>query len=193
MALGLTTNKAWFDKAFVGIALKGSNDVEARAFTNSLSISGGSTDLDTLEVFSGKIAKPQAREDFEISFDAIPASTQDLDWIFHGTTSTANSITSFNSSAKHRVTLLWTDATGITAASMTIGTAGSFEAYRKSYAELLCTSLEYNMDAGEHLTATLSFKGATEDETGGQNYKIDTKTGGGVLSALSAYATGTKF
>lgn len=188
MAIGLTSNKAWFDKAFVSVAQSLGSDVELRAIMNTLDISGGSSDFESLEVFGGKISKPQVREDFELSFDAIVASTRDLDWLFHGTTSTAVSINSFNTT-KNRLTLLWTDVTSITSASQTCGTAG--EAYRRSYAELQVTSLDYNMDAGEHLTATISFKGSTEDETGGTNFLFQTKTSGGVLSALSSYTSGT--
>lgn len=191
MALGLTNNKAWFDKAFVSVAQYGvGTDVELRTVANSLSVSGGGTDIDSLEVFGGKIAKPSTREDLEISFDAIVASTRDLDWILHGASQTATTITS-SSTLKNRVTMLWTDATGITSAAMTVGTAG--EAYRKSYVEQYVTSLEYNMDAGEQLTATINFKGAFEDETGGQNYRKDTKIVTGTLSALSVYTGSNKF
>ena len=188
MAIGLTTNKAWFDKGFITVAQTAQADVELRAVFSTLGISGGDSDFDSLEVFGGKISKPSSPNDYELSFDAIVASTRDLDWIKHGVAPTATSITT-NASKAHRVSMLWSDVTTITSAAQTVGTAG--EAYRRIYAELRPTSLEYNMDAGEHLTATLGFSGATEDETGGQNYQFDTKAVASVLSALSPYTTGT--
>jgi hypothetical protein len=189
MAIGLTTNKGWFQRAFVSVAQTAQADVELRSVMSSLSISGGSSDVDSIEVFGGKIAKPASREDYEISFDALVSSTRDLDWLAHGVAPTSVTITTSDATKKNRVTLLWTDATGITSAAMTVGTAG--EAYRRSYAEVQVTSLEYNMDAGEELTASLTFKGMVEDETGGQNYRIDTKTSGAALSALGLYTSGT--
>lgn len=186
--VGLTTNKGWFQRAFISVAQTAQADVELRSVMNSLSISGGVADLDSIEVFGGKIAKPTSKEDVEISFDAVVASTRDLDWLAHGVAPTSIVVTT-STQLNNRVTMLWTDATGITAAAQTVGTAG--EAYRRSYAELKVTNLEYNMDAGEELTASITFKGTPEDETGGQNYRFDTKTTGGVLSALASYTTST--
>jgi len=194
MALGLTNNKAWFDRAFLSIAQKntgsGGAEVETRAFTKSLSFSGGGLGFDSLEVFGGKIDKASSREDIELSFDGIPASTRDFDWVFHGTTSTAKSISSFSSTKKYRATILWTEKTGVTSATQAITTA---ESYRHIYAEARNTSLDYNMDAGEELTATLGFSLAVEDETGGSNVAKDFITTTGTLSAVPSYTTGTKF
>jgi len=190
MAIGLSTNKAWFEKAFVSIAQKNGAEVECRSFTSSFSRSGGGIKYDSVEVFGGKLSKPTNREDFEISFDAIPASTRDLDWIFHGASSTTTTISS-NAAAYYRVTLLWTDQTGITSAAQALTTVG--EAYRQSYAEGICTALDYSMDAGEQLTASMKFSLSPEDETGGVNIKIDTKTAGATLGALAAYTSTTKF
>lgn len=189
MAIGLTNNKAWFQKAFVSVAQSEQPDVELRAIMNSLSISGGSPSMESLEVFGGKILKPSTTEDYEISFDAYVASTRDLDWLAHGVAPTTVTITTSNLTKKNRVTMLWTDNPSVTSAAMAVTSTG--EAYRRSYAELIVSSIEYNMDAGEELSASITFTGATEDETGGANYRIDTKTTGATLSALSSYTSGT--
>jgi hypothetical protein len=89
--------------------------------------------------------------------------------------------------------MLWTDKTGVTSATEAI-TGSNEEAYRRIYAGAYCTSVEYNMDAGEELTATMNFKLATEDSSGVQNYKIESKvTGGTSLSAVPSYTSAVKF
>ena len=190
MAVGLVNNKAWFDKAFISVSPIAGSEVQLRAFTNSMSISGGDFDIDGLDTFGGKITKVGTSNDIELSFDAIPSSTRDLDWVFHGQTSSAESITA-STKQQYRVTLLWTDETGITDATQAIATAS--EAYRQSYVEAYNISLEYNMDAGEELTASFGFKLAVEDETGDINFIKEMSPTSSALTALSAYTTSNKF
>jgi len=190
MAIGNVNNKAWFEKMFLSVSEKGASEIQLMAFTNSFSTSGGSPEFSSLEVFGGKIPKAGSRGDWTLNFDGIPATTRDFDWIFHGVTASSTAITT-SDSKDYRVTLLWSDETGITSAIQAIAT--SSEAYRRSYAECKCTQLDYNMDAGEHLTATMAFTLATEDETGGQNYQFEHSPTSSALTALSAYAAGTKF
>lgn len=160
------------------------------AKTTSLGRSGGGFDIETIDTFQGQIQRPNVRDDFELTMDEIPTSTQDLDWIFHGVNATTNTITS-SSIASYRLTYLWTDATGITSATQAI-TGTTTEAYRQSYAELNNTTLEYNMDAGDHLTAPITFKAAFEDSTGSVNFRLETKpTSTATLSALSPYTSST--
>lgn len=185
----LVNNKAWYDKAFISIAPKGGAEVELRARTTSLNISGGDFDIEGIETFGGKIKRIGTTEDIEISMDAIPIQVSDLDWIRYGVTSSATSITS-STVRDHRVTFLWTDLAA-TSAAQAIPTGS--EGYRKIYASANCTSLEYNMDAGEHLTATLTFKLPFEDETGSVNFKFDTSETGTSTGAVPAYSSTTKF
>lgn len=160
--------------------------------STSLGISGGGFDIETIDTFGGQIQRPNSRDDFELTMDEIPTSTQDLDWIFHGTSPTGNTITSSQIN-DYRLTYLWTDATGVTSATQQI-TGSSVEAYRQSYAELNNTSLEYNMDGGEHLTSPIAFKTAFEDSDGVVNFRKETKTTAtATLSALSSYTGSTKF
>lgn len=191
MATGLSKNEAWFDKAFVSVSVQAGSEVEMRAFTNTMSFSGGGASFDSLDVFGGKIAKASNRSDIELSFDGIPASVQDFDWIFHGTSSSATSITTFDNTKKYRVTALWTEQTGVTAATQAI--ESSSEAYRHIYADARNTQLDYSMDAGEHLTATLGFSLAVEDETGGSNVKKEFCTTSSALSAVAGYTSTTKW
>ena len=190
MVNALTNNKAWFDKAFVSVSPIAGAEVQLRSRTTSFNQSGGNFDIEGLDTFGGKITRLGTKEDLEISFDGIPNSTQDFDWIFHGQTSSTEAITS-STTKKYRVTMLWTDEVGITAATQAIATAS--EAYRYTYAGAYCTSLEPSMNAGEELKATISFKLAYEDETGGQNFKKDFCDTSGTLSAISSYTTTTKF
>jgi len=187
----LTKNEAWYNKAYISVSAEGGNEIQLRAKTTSLGISGGNFDIESLETFSGKIKKVGTREDFEISFDGIPISHQDFDWIFHGlTTNTATSITS-SSVKDYRVTILWTDETGVTAAGQAISTAS--EAYREMYAECNLVSLEKNMDAGEHLTATIVFKCPFEDTGGSVNFKKEGCDTTSALTSSSAYTSTNKF
>jgi len=184
--------KAWFNKAFITIQQKGETEVQMTAKTTSLGISGGGFDIETIDTFAGQIQRPNVRDDIELTFDEIPTSTQDLDWIFHGVNSTTNTITS-SSIKDYRITYLWTNATGITSATQAV-TGNDVEAYRQSYVGLNNTSLEYNMDAGEHLTAPIVFKTAFEDSTGSANFKKETKpTSTATLSSMSSYSGSTKF
>lgn len=187
----LTKNKAWYNKAYIAVSAVSGADKQIRAKTTSLSVSGGNFDIEGIETFGGKVKRIGAREDFEINFDGIPISHQDFDWMFHGlTTNTANSITS-STVIDYRVTMLWTDETGITGAGQAIATAS--EAYREMYAECNLISLEKNMDAGEHLNATLVFKCPFEDTIGSVNFLKESCDTASALSSSSAYTTTTKF
>jgi hypothetical protein len=188
--VALTENKAWYDKAFISVSRKGTNtEVQLRAKTTSLNISGGNFDIEGIETFGGKVKRVGSREDMEISFDGIPTSLQDFDWIFHGTDSTASSITS-SAISDHRITMLWTDQ-AVTAATASINSAS--EAYREIYAGANLISLEKSMDAGEHLTSTMTFKLAFEDDAGSLNWKKEMCDTSSTLSAVPAYSGSTKF
>jgi len=182
---------AWYDKAYICVSAESGTEKQLRAKTTSLGVSGGNFDIEGIETFGGKIKKVGSREDFEISFDGIPTSQQDFDWMFHGlTTNTATSITS-STVIDYRVTMLWTNESGITSAAQAIATTS--EAYRESYAECNLVSLEKNMDAGEHLTATLTFKCPFEDTSGTINFIKESCDTTSALTALGAYTATTKF
>lgn len=182
--------KTWYEDCYISVSPINGSEVQLCSKTTNLSISGGDFDIEGIDTFCGKVTRVGTKNDIEISMDAIPVSTQDLDWIYHGVTSSATSITS-SSVVKNRVTFLWTDQTGITAATQAINT--SSEAFRRIYAEAYCTSLEYNMDAGENLTATINFKLAVEDASGVQNYKLEACDTTSALTAVGAYTTASKF
>jgi len=183
--------EAWYNEAYISVSAEGGSEVQLRAKTTSLGVSGGNFDIESIDTFSGKIKKVGTREDFEISFDGIPISHQDFDWMFHGlTTNTATSITS-STVVDYRVSMLWTDQTGVTSATQTITTAS--EGYREMYAECNLVSLEKNMDAGEHLTATLVFKCPFEDPDGVVNFKKEACDTTSALTSASAYTSTNKF
>ena len=189
--MALTQNEAWYSKAYISVTAESGSEVQLRAKTTSLGVSGGNFDIESIDTFSGKIKKVGTREDFEISFDGIPISHQDFDWIFHGlTTNTATSITS-STVLDYRVTMLWTDETGITAAGQAIATAS--EAYREMYAECNLVSLEKNMDAGEHLTAAMVFKCPFEDTGGTVNFQKKSCDTTSAMTTSSAYRSANKF
>jgi len=189
--MALTTNEAWYNKAYISVAAIGGSDFQLRAKTTSLGISGGNFDTEAIDTFGGKIKKVGAREDFEISFDGIPISHQDFDWIFHGlSTNTASSITS-STVKDYRVVMLWTDQTGVTSANQAIST--SSEGYREMYVDCNLVSLEKNMDAGDHLQASMVFKCPFEDTAGSVNFKKEACDTTSALSTTSAYTTSNKF
>lgn len=182
--------KAWYDKAFISVTQKSGSDIQIRAKTTNLRISGGNYDIEGLETFGGKVKRVGTREDFEIRLDGIPVSQQDFDWIFHGGNSTASSITS-STVKDYRLAFLWTDQTGITSANQAITT--SSEGYREMYVGLNCVSLEKEMDAGEHLKASMVFKGTFEDSTGSVNFKEENCDTTSALTTTGAYTTTNKF
>ena len=188
-ALSLNT-KAWYDKAFISIAKQAGTENQLRAKTTSLNITGGNFDIESIETFGGKVKKIGTREDFEISFEGIPTTLQDFDWMFHGSTPTATSITT-SSVADFRIAILWTDESGVTDATQAIATAS--EAYREYYADCNLVSLEKSMDAGEYLKADITFKCPFEDSDGSQNFKLEACNTASTLSSGSAYTSANKF
>lgn len=182
--------KAWYEDCYISVSQVGGAEVNICSKTTNLSISGGDFDIESIDTFCGKVTRVGTKKDIEISLDGIPVSVQDFDWLYHGATSSATAITS-SANVKNRVIFLWTNQTGITSAAEAI-TTGS-EAFRRIYAESYCTSLEYNMDAGEQLTATINFKLPTEDSDGVQNYKLESCDTTSALSAVSSYTTASKF
>lgn len=188
-ALNMNT-KAWYDKAFVSISEEGGTENQLRAKTTSLNVTGGNFDIESIETFGGKVKRIGSREDFEISFDGIPTSLQDFDWMFHGGAATDVSITT-STISDFRVCLLWTDETGITDAKQAIATAS--EAYREYYAECNLVSLEKSMDAGEHLKASLTFKCPFEDSSGDVNFKLEACNTASALTAGGSYTSTNKF
>lgn len=166
-------------------------EVQLRAKTTSLSISGGNFDIETIETFGGQLKRVGHREELEIGFDGVVTSHQDFDWAFHGlSTNTGNSITS-SDVKDYRVTMLWTDLTGVTNAGAAITTTA--EAYREIYAGANMTSLEKSMDADGHLTASMTFKLAFVDDTGGVNFKKEYCDTSNTLTAVTGYTTTKKF
>lgn len=188
--MAITTNESWYDHTYISVAVEAGSEVQLRSKTTSLNITGGNFDIESSDTFGGKIKRVGTREDFEISFDGIPVSLQDFDWMFHGASNTATSITS-SSISDYRVTLLWTDQASVTSATQVIATAS--EAYRELYAECNLVSLEKSQSADENLVASLSFKTAFEDKAGSVNFKkemCDTTSG---LTSASAYTSTNKF
>lgn len=184
-------SKAWYDKAYVCVSAEAGSEVQLRTKTTSLNITGGNFDVEGIETFGGKVKRVGAREDIEISFDGIAKSNQDFDWIFHGkTTNTDTSITS-SSVIDYRVCLLWTDEASVTSAAQAIATAS--EAYREVYAECNLVSLEKSMDAGEHLTAALTFKTTFVDDSDAINFDKETCGTTSALTAVPSYTSTTKF
>jgi len=120
-------------------------------------------------------------------------STRDFDWLAHGVDPTSETITT-SAKIKNRVSCLWTDAS---TQSSAVGAVNSgSEGYRQIYVDLYCTGVEYEMGAGEELTATLNFKGSTEDSAGAFNFKKEmcsTSSTNVSMSAVPSYTTTVKF
>ena len=184
------STKAWYEDCYVSVAPVGGSEVQLCTKTTSMSISGGNFDIEGVNTFCGKITKLNPKEDIEISFEGLPVSVQDFDWIYHGVSATSTAITS-STAVKYRVSLLWTDQVGITSAVQAINT--SSEAYRRLYADAYCTGVEYSMDAQDNLSATMTFKLAYEDSNGVQNFKMESCDTSSALAASGAYTTSNKF
>lgn len=186
--------KAWWNEAYVSIQGLNGTEYQLRTKTTSFSQTGGNPDVEGLDTFGGKITRLTTKEDLEISFDGIPTSHADFDWIYAGQTassafgSSGVTITT-STTTKYRVTILWSDNTALTSAALQAIT-GTSEAYRKSFADCYCTGLEMNMDAGDVLKATITFKTTEEDANGNKNWRINAKdTTSGTLSAMNAFTS----
>jgi hypothetical protein len=188
---------SWYDKAFISICPQGASEVELRSKTTSLSLSGGNFDIEGIETFGGKIVRLGTKEDIEISFEGIPTSHADFDWLFAGQTAstafgTGGVSISTSAVTPYRISMLWTNFSSATGASQAI--TGTSEAYRRVYANAYCTSLEPKMDAGNELTVKVGFKLTDQDSSGSQNWMVQAKdTTSGTLSALPAYTSVVKF
>jgi hypothetical protein len=188
--------KAWYDKAFVSISALSGAEIALQAKTTTLSISGGSYDVEGIETFGGRVTRVGTRDDIEVSFDGIPTSHADFDWIFAGqTASTAfstsgSAITTSTDDRKYRLIFLWTNQTLTAVTSANQAITGTAEAYKRAFADCYLTSLEANMDAGDYLKAKLTFKLSPTDDLGVNNWGIWSKdTTSGTLSALNAYTS----
>jgi hypothetical protein len=191
------SQKAWYNTAFISVEALSGTEAQLQAKTSSIKVSGGGFDIEGIDTFGGKITRVGTRDDFEISFDTIPTSHQDVDWIYAGQTAATQSaltgagITS-STETKYRLSFLWTNYTGSVTSAAKQAITGSAEAYRRSYAEAYCISLEPSMDASDYLKAALKFKLTFEDESGVQNWRVDSKdTTSATLSALTAYTSST--
>ena len=182
--------KAWYDKAYVCVSAESGSEVQLRAKTTSLNITGGNFDIESVDTFGGQIKRIGRRDDFEISFDGVVTSLQDFDWMFHGVSNTATSITT-SAVSDYRLCLLWTDQSGVTDAAQAITT--SAEGYREIYAEANMVSCEKTMDAGEHLTASIKFKLPFEDSSGTINFKKQVCDATSTLAAVASYTSTVKF
>ncbi len=186
-------NKAWYTKAFVSIQALNGGESQLQSRTTTLKVTGGGFDLESLDVFSGKLSKIGSRDTLKISFEGIPVSPEDFDWIGAGKTSSTVSTITSSTVTPYRITFLWTDYTGsITSAALQSISTSGVEAYRKSYAEAYCTTPpEISMDAGDVLKASFEFTLLYEDEFGVQNFRTDAKSTSSTLSALNAYTSST--
>jgi len=164
-----------------------------QAKTTALNVSGGDFDLEGIETFGGKIARLSSRNDIEISLDGVPVGVGDFDWLFANQTSaTITSSTTSTTGTKYRIAFLWTDQTGVSSATSSI--TGTNQAYRNIYADAYCTGMEKSMDAGDKLSATLTFKLTSEDTGGAANFKFEHKdTTSGTMAATPAYTTVAKW
>ncbi len=185
--------KAWYETAYLSISKIGGTETEYRMKTTSFNHGGGNFDFEGIEVFGGKLARIGATEDVELTFDVIPVSANEFDKLFYGSTASSEpyNITSSLTKDKFRITILWTDQTGVTGATQAIDT--SSEAYRRVYANFYMTGFEPSFDAGDYLKATLHFKGPVVDETGGGNILIQSCDTTSALPALSSYDTSNKW
>jgi hypothetical protein len=188
---------AWYEDCNISIEPLNGTEAQLTSKTTTMSVTGGGFDIEGIPTFGGKITRVGPRADLEISFDGIPVGHNDFDWIFAGqTTATQSAITggaiTSSTTTKYRLAFLWTSFIGSVTSAAKQAITGNSEAYRRVYADAYCTSLETNMDAGDNLKATFTFKLAHEDINGVQNWKIESKdTTTATLAALPAYTSST--
>jgi hypothetical protein len=193
----MMNQKSWYDKAFISVSALNGSEAQMTSKTTALSITGGNFDIEGVETFGGKITRVGTRDDIEIQLDGIEVSHQDFAWMFAGqTSSTASAFSATGSTitssqiSKYRLTFLWTNQTGVTGATQAI--TGSNEAFRRSFCDAYCTSLEPSMDAGDNLKVRMTMKLSPEDDSGLNNWGIWSKdTTSGTLSALNAFTSST--
>jgi hypothetical protein len=190
------SQKVWYRTAFVSISALSGSEVVLQSRTTSLGWSGGFGDLEGIDTFGGKLQRLKPKDDMEVTFDGIPVSHADFDWLMAGqTASTAFgasgvAITTSTDSVKYRVELLWTNQAGVTAANTAI--TGTNEAYRRAWADLYMTQCDGSMDAGDNLTAKIAFKCTAVDDNNVNNWGVWSKdTTSGTLSALNSYTSST--
>jgi len=186
--------KVWYNTAFVSISALSGAEVALQTKTISTGWSGGFGDVEGLDTFAGKITRVGSKDDLEITFDGIPVSHADFDWLMAGQTassawgSSGAAITTSTDDRKYRLILLWTSQTGVTSANQAI--TSSNEAYRRAWADVYMTQCEGSMDAGDNLKASIAFKTTIVDSDGVNNWGIWSKdTTSGTLSALNAYTS----
>lgn len=185
----------WTKNPYVSISYVDGSEMQFRARTSNINVSGGNFNIEGIETFGGKVTQVGTREDVEVSMDIFPVSAEssDYDALFHGHTGGTATISSWDEK-KVRLCVLWTDESGVTSGAQAIS-SGS-DGYRHIYAEGYITDMETSQDADEELTGTMTFKTTVEDETGGSNVKKESCTEGGTpvtLGSVPSYTSTTKF
>lgn len=192
------STKVWYNTAFVSISGLSGGEVALQTRTTSLGWSGGMPDIEGLETFAGKITRLKTKTDIEVTFDGIPVSHADFDWLQAGQTASTSfgasgaTITTSTDNTKYRIIMLWTNQTSPTVTSANQAITGTAEAYRRAFADCYITQLDGKMDAGNNLNATIAFKCTERDDNGVNNWGIWSKdTTSGTLSALNSYTSST--
>jgi len=192
------SQKVWYRTAFVSISALSGNEVALQTRTTNLGWSGGFSDVEGLDTFAGKITRLATKDDIEITFDGIPVSHQDFDWLQAGQSAASTfssggaAITTSTDDTKYRIILLWTNQSSPTVTSANQAITGTAEGYRRAWADCYMTSLDGDMSAGDNLTATMAFKTSAVDDNGVNNWAVWAKdTTSGTLSALNAYTSST--
>ena len=192
------SQKVWYRTAFVSISALSGAEVALQTRTTTLGWSGGFGDIEGIDTFGGKLTRLATKDDLELTFDGIPVSHQDFDWLMAGQTASSTwttagaTITSSTDDRKYRIILLWTNQTSPAVTSANQAITGTAEAYRRAWADVYMTQLDGSMDAGDNLTATMAFKTTVVDSDNVNNWGVWSKdTTSGTLSALNAYTSST--
>ncbi len=189
------TQQIWTKQPYISISRVDGSEMQFRARTQNINVSGGGFDIEGIETFGGKVTRVGSEDDIEITADIFPVSAEstDFDALYHGHTGSSATITS-SSHVKHRICILWTNESGVTSGAQSIS-SGS-DALRYIYAEGYITNIEQSQDAGEELKGTITFKTTTEDEDGDANFKKESCTPTGTpatLSSVPSYTSTTKY
>lgn len=175
------------DEAFVEITLIDGEAINVTTDIDSFEESGFEREIEYRKFFGNaqvKIKKQQSEGELSVNAKVTRALWDQMLW-----GGTGSDFTSGGEQQEYRVTFLVTKDPSASTASGSV--TNGYDSYRKVYAGCSLTSFTPTLEIDGMLEGEATFAISPVDETGDPNVRIQQGDGG--FSALSSYATGTKW
>lgn len=193
---------SWSEVGLCSITTQGGTVVEFKTLTETVDISIGDKEFDSMPMISGgRVVKFTPQEATEITLEAYPVEagtdTGAVGKGFFDLLNTADatqpvSISVDHTRSKYRMALLWTDKADATTAEEGLLTSATESGLRILAADGFFTSAKPSFTDGI-LKWTVKFKVPAFDKSATANVKIESTDGTADMPAPAAYTSSVKF